>query len=312
MPSTIKLTDALKLFAQRNKFRAKGSLCVALVVTQRAKKGLPLNPEKLLAKSGTQVEGLGKSAVQAILEKHGIARVLAEEGGRTSRGSVANMRCYVQFLNERPDSASNLDVIEKFWIERVREFFAGKPFKFRVAATLSVRAAVRDLLQQARLRQADLPGSRYEGTMLQHLIGAKLELVLPPDTVVHHSASEADQADARPGDFVIGDVSIHATTHPGEALIRKCSDNINGGLRPLIVTLPSKTAVADGLAEGADILDQIEVLDIEQFLAANLHERALFQTKNRSAKTAELIERYNRLIDLHETDPSLKIEIAGT
>lgn len=181
----------------------------------------------------------------------------------------------------------------------------------RIDASLSVRAAVSDLLRQARVRQAEMPGSRYEGAMLQHLIGAKLELVLPPGSVTHHSASEADQAEGRAGDFLVGDVAIHATTHPGEALMRKCAANIEAGLRPLIVTVPVQTAVADGLADAAGIIARLDVLDVEQFLAANLHERALFQTKNRTARTAELLTHYNRFIDAHETDPSLRIEIAG-
>ncbi len=310
MPSKTKLIDALTSFAQRTKFRSKGPLCVALVVTQRARKGLPLDPNKLLAASGTQVESLGKSAVQAILGRHGITRVLAEEGGRTSRGSVSNMKTYVEFLNSLP-SPVDIDLLESFWIDRVRDFFAGKPFKFRVDSSLSIRSAVRDLLQQARARQSEFPGSRYEGAVLQHLVGAKLKLVLPPNSVTHHSASEADQAEGRAGDFVLGDVAIHATTHPGEALIRKCSLNISAGLRPLIVTIPSQIAVVEGLSEASDIADKIDVLDIEQFLAANLHERALFQPSNRNAKTAELLEHYNKLIDAHETDPSLKIEISG-
>jgi Domain of unknown function (DUF4928) len=220
------------------------------------------------------------------------------------------MRSYVQFLNGLV-APVDLNAIEQFWIDRVREYFAGKPFKFRVDASLSIRAAVRDLLLQARARQTEFPGSRYEGAMLQHLVGAKLELVLPAHSVEHHSASKADQTEGRAGDFVIGDVSIHATTHPGEALIRKCSANISAGLRPMIITLPKQTAVADALAESADILDKLEVLDIEHFLASNLHERAFFQTKYRTAKTSELLEHYNRLIEAHETDPSLKINLAG-
>lgn len=311
MSSKTKPNDLLHAFAQRNKFRGKGALCVALVITQRAREKLPLSPEKLMTPRVGQVAGLGKAQVQAILAKHGIERVLAEEGGRTSRGSVGNMRSYVDFLNRLPKPV-DFDAIETFWVERVRDFFAGKPFKFRIDASLSIRAAVRDLLQQARARQSELPGSRYEGAMLQHLIGAKLELVLPVNSVTHHSASDADEAQGRAGDFLVGDVAIHATTHPSEALIRKCIANIEAGLRPLIVTVPAQTVVADGLADVAGIVHRLDVLDIEQFLAANLHERALFQTKNRNARTAELLEHYNRLIDSHETDPSLKIEIAGS
>ena len=64
-------------------FHGKGPLCVALVVTQHARTmGLPLDPEKLITDGGGQVLGLGKGAVQTILSRHGISRVLASEGGR--------------------------------------------------------------------------------------------------------------------------------------------------------------------------------------------------------------------------------------
>ena len=122
----------LEAFTASKSFRGKGPLSVALVVTQHAKKmGLPLDPDKLVTEGGGQVLGLGKGAVQAILKRHGIARVLASEGGRTSRGSLNNMREYVAFLNDlkgRPD----LESIEAFWIDRVKEFFAGKPFKIKL------------------------------------------------------------------------------------------------------------------------------------------------------------------------------------
>ncbi len=68
-------------------FRGKCQLCVALVITQHAKNmGLPLDPDKLITEGGGQVLGLGQGAVQAILNRHQIKRVLASEGGRTSRG----------------------------------------------------------------------------------------------------------------------------------------------------------------------------------------------------------------------------------
>ena len=63
-------------------------------------KGLPSISGELLTEGGGQVFGLGKSAVQSILQRHGITRVLASEGGRTSRGSIGNMREYVALLNQ--------------------------------------------------------------------------------------------------------------------------------------------------------------------------------------------------------------------
>jgi hypothetical protein len=304
------LLQQLLNFAKQPQFKRQGGLCVALIITERARDGLPLNPDNLVTNSGGQVEGLGKAGVQAILARHGIIRVLAEEGGRTSRGSIDNMRLYVKFLNGL-SVPIDFDVVEKFWVDRVNEFFAGKPFKFHADSALSVRVAVRNVLEQARERQSKLMGSRYEGTMLQHLVGAKLDIVLGVGKVMHHSASEADEAEGRAGDFVLGDVAIHVTTHPSEALIAKCERNLSAGLRPLIVTIGKKTFFADTLAEHAKIGSRLDVLDIEQFLAANLYERALFSAKDHLPKTTELLLRYNKLIDEYETDPSLKIEIAG-
>lgn len=303
----------LAKFAKENGFRNKGALCVALVMTEKAREGLPIDPETLLTDGGGQVKGLGKGAVQAVLAKHKITRTLAEEGARTSRGSPRNTRLYVAFLNKLAEAgAIDLDVIEKWWVDRVREFFAGKPFKFRVDTGISVRAAVRDLVAQTQARQKDMPGSRFEGTMLQHLVGAKLDLVLGLGVVEHHGASEADEAEGRGGDFTVGEVVIHVTTHPGEALIKKCGENIGAGLRPLIVTNTKGTLVADALAEQQGIAGRIDVLDAEQMLATNLFEWGKFTGADRKAVTADLIKRYNELVEAHETDPSLKIEIAGS
>src|ERR1051325_1618659 len=154
------LREKLASFTADKAFRGKGPLSVALVVTQHARKmGLPLDPEELVTEGGGQVLGLGRGAVQAILKRHGVSRVLASEGGRTSRGSLNNMREYVAFLNELTEKGSvDLDVIEAFWIERVHEFFAGKPFRIKLDASRSLRAVVRDVIAQAVERQKTAPG----------------------------------------------------------------------------------------------------------------------------------------------------------
>ncbi len=123
--------NELEKFAAANAFRGQGPLSVALVITQHAKTmGLPLDTKKLVTEGGGQVLGLGKGAVQSVLKRHGIDRVLAKEGGRTSRGSLGNMREYVAFLNELGKAGKvDLEVVEDFWVERVQLFFSGKPFK---------------------------------------------------------------------------------------------------------------------------------------------------------------------------------------
>lgn len=231
---------------------------------------------------------------------------LVAEDGKARQGGKHSNRELADFSLKKEDEVCG-------WKNRIRDFLFQRAPMLSFDASLSVRAAVRDLLLQARKRQGEVPGARPEGIVLQHLVGAKLDLVLGEGVVMHHPAGGSDQGEGknRVSDFQIGDFAIHVTTHPGEALIDKCRENLSAGLWPVIVTTLKMTAVADGLAETRQIADRIDVLDIEQFLAANLHERSLFRAENRASKIRELIARYNALLETHETDPSLHIEIPG-
>lgn len=298
-------------FTAEKGFRGKGQISVALIVTQHAKEmGLPLDPDKLVTEGGGQVLGLGKGAVQAVLKRHGIDRVLASEGGRTSRGSLGNMREYVAFLNGLAQKGKvDLGAVEAFWIERVHDFFAGKPFKIKLDASRSLRTVVRDVIGQAVERQRNTPGMYYAGAVLQHLVGAKLDCALGKGHLEHNSFSTADAPRARSGDFFLGDVAIHVTTSPGEAVIEKCRDNLNDGHRPILVTLQEGVTVAEGLAGNVGIADRIDVFEVEQFVALNLYELGKFGAEGRRTAVSELVDRYNEIVEEFETDPSLKIEL---
>lgn len=304
------LENRLRDFAVSNRFRGqKGPLSVALVVTQHAKGGLPLSKAALLTSRGGQVLGLGVGAVQAVLNRHGITKILAREGGRTSRGSMANMEAYVDWLNAEHTAVDfDFDEVERVWVELVKEHFASQPFILRLDASLSLRAVLSAVIAQAETRQRETQGSTYVGTMLQHMVGAKLDLVLGIGAVVHHSSNQNDAGSGRGGDFDVGDVALHVTAAPSEALIRKCLDNLSGGKKPLIVT--GLVVAAQQLADNVDACNRIEFIDFTQFMATNLHEWSMFQAAGRVAKVAELVDRYNALIDANETDPSLRIEIA--
>lgn len=304
------LNDALKAFCAKHKFLRKGPLCVALVITQHAKKqGLPLNPDNLLTEAGGQVLGLGKSAVQAVLKRHDITKVLASEGGRTSRGSINNMREYVAFLNDLASTEDfDLEAIEAFWIDRVHEFFAGKPFKIKLDSSRSLRTLVRGVIAQAEERQRNSPGMQYAGAVLQHLVGAKLDCALGIGAFDHNSFSTSDAQTGRAGDFFIGDVAFHVTTAPGEAVVERCRENINDGFRPIIVTTQRGLAAAEVLSENAGLGERIDVFEVEQFVALNLYELGKFAAEGRRVAVSDLVTRYNEIIEEHETDPSLMIE----
>ena len=305
------LATELSSFFITHRFQPKGRLSVALVVTEHARKnGLPLDPSLLLTDGGGQVLGLGVTAVQNILSKHGIKKILAREGGRTSRGSINAMREYVSFLNElNSKELADFDIIEQFWIAKVNLFFAGKPLKVKLDNSQSLRTLVRDLIIQGEIKQKEAQGLNYVGAILQHLVGSKLDCALGIGHFVHNSFSTSDAQTGRSGDFLIGKVAIHVTTAPTEFVISRCRENIETGLRPILVTTPKGIALAEGLAENSNLSSRIDIFEIEQFIAVNLYEFARFQEEGRIVAVNDLIRRYNEIVEECETDPSLQIEV---
>jgi hypothetical protein len=308
--ATIKALETLSKSHQ--KFLGKGGLCVGLVITRTAKQlGLPLNPISLRTEEGGQVTGLGRAAVQRILEEHGIKKTLAEEGGRTNRGSLGLMEIYVNTLNGLHNlNQLDLSAAERWWIDKVRAHFASEGPKFHFDPGKSLRSNIEDLLTQAAEVQSNSGGTNYVGAMLQHLVGAKLDIVLGEGKIKHHGFSVADHSTDRRADFEISAIAIHVTTHPTEALIRKCEENLKTGLTPLIVTCGE--GVAGALFLLAKLADRVDVLDAIQFLTANVYERSLFKAIECKLTLTSLLARYNEIVAHCETDPAMRISIKGT
>lgn len=223
------------------------------------------------------------------------------------------MTVYVEFLNLMHQQGKlNLDAAEQFWIDRVKEFFAAKPFVLTLDPTLSISAAIRGLVTQAAQRQRLESGFRYVGALMQYLVGATLDVALNGKYQLrHHNANQNDQDLERTGDFDIGDTSIHVTTSPSEALIAKCIENLSMGRRPLIITGKKGAVLADGLAENKNIAHRIDILEFEQFIALNIYELGEFDGSRRKSKFSEVVKRYNEIVAEVESDPSLAIELAN-
>jgi len=305
------VAKVLKKFYDENHIAgSKGALCVGLVVTREAReKGLPLEFDSLLTGNRGQVRILGKAPVQKVLDEYGITRVLAEEGGRTNRGNMGLAERYVELLNANRFEAEQLARAESWWVDRVCDYFAGKPLVMKFDPSKSVRSIIHDLIEVAEKRQEQNRGGQIVGAVLQHLVGAKLSLVLPEGAISQlHGASVADAVSDRGGDFSYGDAVMHVTSAPGEAVIRKCSRNLDEGWHPILITTSKRVSVAEGLAESAGIANRLEVWDVEQFLSMNLNERGLFKQSGRKDMAVRLITAYNSIVDACETDPSLKIQ----
>jgi len=307
------LQQRLHEFGTSHKFLGnKGPLCVALVVTRAAiAQGLPLDPSKMVTAAQGQVLGLGRSAVQSILDDYGISKVLAAEGGRTSRGSIGNMQEYVAFLNDECGRKGfDTEKVERWWIDRVREYFEASPLRLKIDTSSSLKVCLTTVFEEAKRRQTENPGATVVGAVMQHLVGAKLEVLYPGSAIKHSGYSVADAPTGRTGDFTIGDTIIHVTTAPSKSLLQKCLSNLDQSVRPLIISHGAGAAMAETLADEIGLSRRVEVLDITQFLIANILEWTCFDGSRRRNSLEELIGKYNELIDRCETDPSLKIEVA--
>jgi len=185
----------------------------------------------------------------------------------------------------------------------------GRCIVFHFDTGKSLRANIEDLLQQAQEVQANAGGTNYVGAMLQHLVGAKLDLVLGVGKLKHRGFSVADHSTVRKGDFQVETVAIHVTTHPSEALVRKCADNLRAGLKPVILSVGEGASGAAFLLKNSELADRVDVLDAAQFLTANVCEHSLFKAAECKVTLGKLIERYNEIVDACETDPALVIRI---
>lgn len=299
--------ESLDSFRNEKRITGKGALSVVLQLTRMfANDELPIDPANYVTEKAGQVSGLGGGNLKNVLADHGITRTLSREGGRTSRGSMGIMNAYVSFINDLPRPV-DFDAIESYWVEQVRIFFSAKPFKLNADSSKSMASTVDDLMAQARKREKENPGTTYAGTVLQHLVAAKLCLIIPDVEI--NGADVADAPTGRGGDFMVGDTAIHCTTAPGQPLMEKCGANIQAGIRPVIITIAERVKTARDLAEDAGISERLEVWDIQQFLSTNVYEHGLFEREERKRTVTKIIDGYNGIIDRYESDPSLKIDV---
>lgn len=306
----IKANERLVAFQSENNIVTKGPLSLVVQFTRLVRdKAFPLNPDDFQTSSKGQVAGLGGGNLKKILKEHGITQTLSSEGGRTSRGSMGLMIRYVDFLNTwNAEEAVDFDVIEAFWAEQVREYFRNQPFILTADTSRTIGANLEELFDQAKKRQRQNPGTQYLGTVLQHLVAAKLRLIMPEGSFEIHGASVADAPTERAGDFILNNSIIHCTTMPGAALIEKCRRNLIAGCRPIIITIFDRVYTALNLAEDAGLDGRVEVWDVQQFLSANVFEHSFFDEQKRNSTLADIIDNYNQIILEKETDPSLRIE----
>lgn len=279
-----------------------------LIVARMVADGLPVTEERLRSKGKSQVRGLSGSAIAKILADHGELRPFTREGGRTSRKTLPKAQALVRELNGiQIVDASPLDIsfaLEEFFTKKVQEdFFDKKALQVTIEPDKPVSHIVADILDAAAERT-----DRPTGVVLQHLVGAKLELRFPDAKVGRDRANAADLQTQREGDFQIGNTAFHVTVAPMEKLIERCSENFRQGYRPVLLVPESRVAAARSMAEIAGVSERINVVAAEGFIGTNVEEISVYDSEQIRRGIVALIRRYNERIVEVEVDKSLRIE----
>ena len=154
-------------------------------------------------------------------------------------------------------------------------------------------------------------GTTIVGTVLEHLVGAKLELAIPDEKINHKTASTADASSGAAGDFELADSVIHVTTMPSEALIEKCENNLRNSLQPIVICPQGLKNAAVSIAADKQLENRIEFYVAQEFISMNINELSRFSSSKKIDNAFLLISKYNQIIDKVEPDKSLKIETKG-
>jgi hypothetical protein len=283
-------------------FPARGAVGGALVVLDRLQTDFDLD----LA----QIRGVSGPAVDSILASFGETRPFLKEGGRTNRGLPGAVGGMLSALSATPIGSMDapernriLHSLQGFLVDKVRALHQRERIPLEFSERKTTRRMVNEILQAA---QRELKS----GQVAQYLVGAKLQQRLSPQQIVvsNESYSTADAQLGRPGDFLIGDTVLHVTMNPMPPLFDKCRRNLADGYRVFVLVPEDWVPWARQNAERVEV-GRIAVEGIESFVGQNVDEMSGFSSQTLKSTFLELLEIYNRRVDLVEPDKSVLIQI---
>lgn len=289
-------------------FPARGTISGALVILESLKADFNLDISSHTAKGGSQIKGASGEAIKRILSHFGEFRQFVSEGGRTNRGLRGDINNMLDITHElglesitNSDRVEILEEMQKYLVERVKEYHNQQRIKFNYAQSKSTWQIVHDILTTAK-------ETGKEGPVAQYFVGAKLQLRFPDIAIGNESFSTADDQLGRVGDFLVGNTAFHVTVSPMPAVFEKCLRNIEKGFRPFLI-VSDRTVV--GTKQNAEALapGQIVVESIETFISQNIEELSRFLIDNQKHELRKLIETYNKRVNETEIDKSILMEI---
>lgn len=282
-------------------------ICVGLAVVEHMRENYPLAKDHVVTPGGQA--RAGKAIIQNILARHGIERVFAKEGGRTTRGAAPCAERLQGVLNgvaelaQLPEEARGqvCDELQDWLVERVKEYFEADRIRVQVSGDMPGPLVIESILNAA--------GVRDTGAVAEYLVGAKLDLRFPDIEVENRSAEAADDQAGLHGDFVVNDTVFHVTIAPSQGVIQKCQANLTAGYRPNLIVASDRFQGTKELAVMMGVADRISLHTIENFVGQNIEEMAEFSKDSFKAGLRRLFERYNERVKEVDTNTGRLIEI---
>ncbi len=300
--------NGLRTYSQNNGLPAKGTVAGALVVLEHLRSNYVLDVSEHLTESGSQIAGAGKGATQKILARYGENREFLKEAGRTNRGLIKEVTQLLAALKQAnlehlPADERNivLTTVQQFLVNKVSEYFNRQRVEFAYLPEDTTWQAVHEILEQARL-------VGKEGPVAQYLIGAKLTLRFPDNSIRNDSYSTSDAQSGMPGDFIVRKMVFHVSVAPMQSHYDKCKTNVLQGFRPYLL-VPDRILVGTRQIAESVAPKRISVRSIEDFVSQNLDELFALSEGELISGFRRLLEVYNERVDSVETDKSMLIEI---
>lgn len=297
----------VKIEMRKNGYKAplknRGFLSVVIMTTQTASKmTYPLNKDDFFANADGSGQVSGLTGINNYVEKWMLPKKFPREGGRNNNGSMGLCRTWVGLLNKLYSEFGRVahGWILNHWIEEAATFFTEEPVTVKCNAKCHVQDFLHNTVAKFKAKEKEWSGVRLVGSMMQHMVGAKLSITLGEHRVEHHPINQSDMQTGRDGDFTIGDCVFHVTSAPTEALIKRCRDNYYDNLRPIIITLSENVGAAVTLARNIDLDKEIEVLAFEPCIASGMLNVSLLKDVKPVEAVREFVGVYNDIVETHE------------
>jgi len=285
---------------------SRNTVAIGIVVLDHMKKSCPLSRDDVVSKGG-EVKG-ARSGLRNILKAYGLPSSYLKEV-TTRQGHQDGQKLFEHFewgnkLIELTDAQREqvlMGLIEILF-SQATDWLKRQNLKLAIDRRQAPSTWINMIVENAKQRSG--------GVVEQHLIGAKLKRRFKDISIPNHPVHAGDRQTARTGDFEIAKLVYHVTATPSRNVIKKCAENIRGGLHPVLLVPAEQENKARILSQDEGVDKELSLISIESFIALNIIELATDENKDFFVVLKEIVEIYNKRLAEVETDLSLQIQVS--